>query len=109
MAMDEHLAQRLRSYLEGREGIVEKRMFGGSAFLLRGNMSVGVHKQDLMVRVGEAAFAALCGLPGARPMDFTGRPMKGWLTIAGDTLGDDATLRAWAERGLAFAATLPPK
>ena len=105
MTYDETLAGRVRDTVPG---LAEKRMFGGLAFLLSGNMAVGVHGDDLIVRVAPDDHAALLGEPGARPFDLTGRPMKGWLVVAGEAL-DDAALAAWIARGVAFAGSLPPK
>ncbi len=109
MAYDEDLADRLR-LLTGGENLTEKKMFGGLAFLLNGHMSVAVSGQGgLMVRVDPAETAALLNEPGAGPFEMRGRPMKGWLRVDAAALDDDPVLRAWAERGLAYARTLPPK
>ncbi len=105
MAYDEVLADRVRD-VSG--GLAEKKMFGGIAFLLAGNMAVGVHGDDLIVRVSRDDHAALLAEPGARPFDMTGKPMAGWLLVAGDVLDDDV-LRAWVDRGVAYAGSLPPK
>ena len=79
MAYDEGLAQRLRDYFFERENVVEKKMFGGLAFMVNGNMSVGVtNKGDLMVRVGKDGHDDALAQPHARPMDFTGRKMTGF-------------------------------
>ena len=77
MAYDEGLAERIRDTLSDLNDTTEMKMFGGLAFLLNGNMAVGIVKDDLMVRVGAEAHDDLLALPGARPMDFSGRPMKG--------------------------------
>jgi TfoX/Sxy family transcriptional regulator of competence genes len=84
-------------------------MFGGLAIMLDGNMAVGVSGNDLMVRTDPAQQDALLAEPGARPFDLTGRPMKGWLVVDADGLAEDADLRRWIERGVAFARSLPPK
>ena len=109
MAYDEGLAQRIRKLLEDRDEVVERRMFGGLAFLWRGNLCVGVVKEALMVRVGPAAHDEALSRPHARPMDFTGRPMKGLVYVAAPGLESDRALRAWLERGVWFAASLPAK
>jgi len=109
MAYDEGLAQRIRKLLEDRDEVVERRMFGGLAFLWRGNLCVGVVKEALMVRVGPAAHDEALSRPHARPMDFTGRPMKGLVYVAAPGLESDRALRAWLERGVGFAASLPAK
>lgn len=107
--MDEGLAQRIRERLEDQAGLSEKRMFGGVAFLVNGNMAVGVVKSELMVRVGPAAHAAALREPHARPMDFTKRPMKGFVFVSEEGCVDDRELGRWLERGVRFAASLPPK
>jgi len=109
MAHDEILAARLRALLEGNGAVVEKRMFGGVAFLVNGNMSVGVHKDWLIARLSTEAAAEALQRPGAKPMDITGRPMKGWLMIAPDGVANEESLRAWVDESVAFAASLPPK
>lgn len=109
MAYDERLAARLRSMLEGNGAVVEKRMFGGVAFLVNGNMSVGVHKDWLIARLSAEAAAEALSRPGAKVMDLTGRPMKGWLMVAPDGVPDEESLRAWVDESVAFAASLPPK
>jgi TfoX/Sxy family transcriptional regulator of competence genes len=106
---DEGLAQRIRELLDERADVSEKRMFGGVAFLVNGNMAVGVVKSELMVRVGPAAHAAALREPHARPMDFTKRPMKGFVFVAEAGVEEDAQLSGWVERGVRFAASLPPK
>ena len=109
MAFDEGLAHRIREHLAGEAGLTEKRMFGGIAFLVDGKMCVGVIGDDLIARVGADAGDAALARPGAGPMDFTGRPMKGWVTVAGDALDDDEVFAAWVDECRAFVATLPPK
>ncbi|NUP16907.1 MAG: TfoX/Sxy family protein [Streptomyces sp.] len=109
MAYDEGLAQRIRERLGAETGVSEKKMFGGIAFLLQGNMAVGVSGDDLMVRVGPDGTDAALARPGTRIFDMTGRPMRGWILVAGDSLTDDAVLGAWIDEGCAFAAGLPPK
>ncbi|MEU2913326.1 TfoX/Sxy family protein [Streptomyces massasporeus] len=109
MAYDEGLAERIRERLGTDPRIAEKRMFGGIAFLFQGNMAVGVTGDDLMVRVGPDATDAALARPGARIFDMTGRPMRGWVVIAGEAVAEDDALSAWVEDGQAFAASLPPK
>ena len=109
MAYDEGLAIRIREVLGGEPGLGEKRMFGGLAIMLDGNMAVGVSGDDLMVRTDPAQQDALLAEPGARPFDLTGRPTKGWLVVDADAVAEDADLRRWIERGVAFARSLPPK
>ena len=83
MAYDEGLAQRIRERLGAEPGVTEKRMFGGIAFLLHGNMAVGVSGDDLMVRVGPDRTDAALARPGTRLFDMTGRPMRGWILVGG--------------------------
>ncbi|MFJ5727056.1 TfoX/Sxy family protein [Streptomyces paradoxus] len=109
MAYDEGLAERIRERLGVDPGVTEKHMFGGIAFLYRGNMAVGVTGDDLMVRVGPDATDAALARPGARIFDMTGRPMRGWVVVEGTAVAEDDALGAWIDEGHAFAATLPPK
>ena len=108
MAYDEHLAERARSLLD-RPDVDERRMFGGIGYLVAGNMSVGVIGDDLIVRVDPDDAEAMLAEPGARPFDFTGRPMKGWLFVSPDATAEDEDLERWVRRGEEFAASLPPK
>jgi TfoX/Sxy family transcriptional regulator of competence genes len=109
MAFDEALADRIRDVLAARADVSERKMFGGIAFMVAGNMAVGVVGDDLMVRLdptdAERAFAE----PHARPMDFTGKPMKGMVFVdSGGTESDD-DLASWVDAGADFASSLPPK
>jgi TfoX/Sxy family transcriptional regulator of competence genes len=109
MAYDEGLAARIRELLIGERGLVEKKMFGGLAMMLHGNMAVGVHGDGLMVRADPAQQQALLAEPGARVFDMTGRPMKGWLVVDAAAVAEDADLRRWLQRGISYARTLPAK
>jgi hypothetical protein len=109
MAYDEGLATRVRDALGGQAGLDEKRMFGGLAFLVQGNMACGVRGDDLMVRVAADTAEALLAEPGARPADMAGRPMKGWLLVGPEGHAEDDDLRRWVGRGVAHASSLPPK
>ena len=109
MAYDEQLAERVRGVLAKREGLSERRLFGGLAFMLNGNMCCGLTADALMVRVGPDRFPEALDQPHARPMDFTGRPMKGMVYVDPAGYATDDDLAAWVGRGVAFAATLPPK
>jgi TfoX/Sxy family transcriptional regulator of competence genes len=109
MAYDENLAQRVRQALSGQDGVIEKKMFGGLAFMLHGNMSVGVEKDRLMVRVGPDRYDEALARPHARPMDFTGRPMKGFVYVPPAGIQSDAALQEWVQLGAEFALTLPRK
>jgi TfoX/Sxy family transcriptional regulator of competence genes len=109
MAYSEELAARIRALLDERSDVDEKKMFGGIAYLIAGNMACGVSGDDLMVRVDREESDELLAEPGARPFDMTGRPMRGWLLVAPEATADDAGLERWVRRGEAFAASLPPK
>lgn len=109
MAFDEGLATRVRDLVVGEDGLAEKKMFGGLALLLHGNMAVGVHGDGLIVRADPAAQDALLAEPGARLFDMTGRPMKGWLVVDPEGCAEDDDLRRWVARGIEHARSLPPK
>ncbi len=109
MAYDEGLAERMREALAEELGVVEKRMFGGIAFMVRGHMSAGIIKDEIMVRVGPDAYAALVRQKHARAMDFTGRPMVGYLFVGAAGVAEDGDLRRWIGHGVAFARSLPEK
>jgi TfoX/Sxy family transcriptional regulator of competence genes len=109
MAYDEDLAMRVREQLADQDAITEKEMFGGLAFLLAGNMSVGIRGSELMVRVGPEGAEEALGQAHARPFDMTGRPMKGWILVAEEGIASERGLAAWVARGVGFARSLPPK
>lgn len=109
MAYDEGLAQRLRENLADLPGIGEKKMFGGISFLLQGNMACGVIEDDLIVRVGPEGYEEALREEHARPFDFTGRTMKGWIMVGPEGYAEDDDLASWVERGVGFAGSLPPK
>jgi TfoX/Sxy family transcriptional regulator of competence genes len=109
MAFDESLAERVRGVLDTRSDVDERKMFGGIAFLVAGNMACGVMGDDLMVRMGPAEAGALEREPGARRFAMGERPMKGWLLVTPEATADDGDLEHWVRRGETFAASLPPK
>jgi len=109
MAYSEKLAERIRQQLHDETGVVDKKMFGGLAFLVNGNMSCGVVGEELMVRVGPDVYEAALAEPGAREMDFTGRPMKGMVYVSADDIRTAKRLAFWVEKGLKFAQSLPAK
>jgi len=109
MAYDEALADRVRTALSRRKGVVEKKMFGGICFMWRGHMTVGVAKKQLMVRVGKDKYDDLLAKKHAKPMDFTGKPLKGMLFIDPKGLRKDEELKLWVRRGCDFVKTLPEK
>ena len=109
MAYDEVLVERVRLQLASREGVSERRMFGGLCFMLHGNMALGIDKDRLMVRVGAEGYESALQRPHARSMDMTGRPMKGFVVVPPEGLQDCKDFRGWVERGVDFALSLPPK
>lgn len=109
MAYDEKLAGRIRAAVKGRQGITEKAMFGGVSFLSNGKMFCGVLKGDLVARVNPDESDALLKQRCVRPMDFTGRPMKGFLYIGPRGYKTVAQLNGWVNRTLHFVSTLPVK
>ena len=109
MAFDEKLADRVRKRLGKRAGLTEKKMFGGTAFLLRGNMCCGVHQDDLIVRLDPATTDTALSTPNTRRFDLTGRPMKGWILVEPKGLTTEPALGKWLDVGLEYAASLPPK
>src|SRR5262245_11768713 len=109
MAYDEKLAERVRAILAKRVDVVEKRMFGGIAFMVRGHMRCGIVASTLMVRLAPADADGLLSEPHVRPMDFTGRPMRGFLYVDPDGLKTAVMLRQWVERAEAYAEGQPVK
>lgn len=109
MAFDERLAERIRAVLAGHDAIREQRMFGGIAFMERGNMVVGITRDELMARVGADSVERYLGEAGAHPMRMGVRTMAGMLGVSPEGVATDEQLRTWIERCLAFTATLPPK
>lgn len=110
MAYDEDLAARIREQLSDQDGVSEKRMFGGLAFLLAGNMAVGLSGGgELMVRVGPEETERALAEPHTRLFDMTGRPMRGWILVVPEGIATKRALSGWVSRGLEFARTLPPK
>ena len=109
MAYDETLADRVRDVLAPRADVSERKMFGGIAFMVSGNMAVGVLGEELMVRLDPVDAEQALTEAGIRPMDFTGKPMKGMLFVdsAGTEADDD--LAGWVDAGADHAASLPPK
>jgi hypothetical protein len=108
MAYDERLATRLRSALAGT-ATSERKMFGGLAFLINGNLCCGIVGHRLMVRVGPRGHDAALREPHCRPMDFTGKPMKGMVFVEPAGFATDSSLTAWVQLGVDFASSLPAK
>jgi TfoX/Sxy family transcriptional regulator of competence genes len=109
MAYDEGLAERIRGVLDEQASVSEKRMFGGVAFLVRGHMSVGIVQDKLMIRVGPDSYERVLRERHARKMDFTGRPMKGFVYIVPSGYESDADLQRWINLGVSYVASLPAK
>ena len=105
---EDALALRIRRQLAGRKNVTEKRMFGGVCFLLRGNMLCGTAKQDFMFRVGKEQDAEALSRKGARPMDFTGKAMKGFVWVDPGSC-DARTLRTWIGLAEGYVGSLPAK
>ncbi len=106
MPYDESLVERIRPLLAHRDDVREQKMFGGLAFMVGDKMCVGVTNDDLMVRLGADDHDAALKRPHARPMDFTGRPMKGFVFVAPDGIKTQRQLQAWVDLALAYRATL---
>ncbi len=110
MAYDEDLADRIRALIAGEPDLTEKRMFGGLAFLIGGNMSVAASGQGgLMVRVDPEQTDALLDEPHAAPLVMRGRAMQGWLRVDPEGVSTSSQLEPWVARGVAYARSLPPK
>lgn len=109
MAYDEHLASRIRHAVGRSPGITEKRMFGGVCFLRHGLMFAGVSASSLMARVGKDLHADSLAREHVREMDFTGRPMAGYVFVDEPAIANEEQLRFWLNRCLEFVATLAPK
>jgi TfoX N-terminal domain len=109
MAFDEALAARIRKRVGKRAGLTEKQMFGGLAFLLNGNMCVGIHGNEMIVRLDPGDTDDALKDRHVRLFDLTGRPMKGWILVAPAGLRAPAALGRWIEVGLEYAASLPKK
>jgi TfoX/Sxy family transcriptional regulator of competence genes len=110
MAYDEDLANRIRELIAGEPDVTEKKMFGGLAFLVGGNMAVAASGQGgLMLRCDPEETDALLAKPHARPFEMRGREMQGWLRIDDEGVRTKRQLEPWVRRGVAFARSLPPK
>jgi hypothetical protein len=109
MAFDESLAARIRDLLSARKSVEEKKMFGGLAFFLRGNICVGVWKDSLIARLGPDEAEAALREPHVRPFDITGKAMSGWVLVGPRGVEEDDHLADWVGRALRFTLTLPAK
>ncbi len=109
MAYDERLATRVRVAVQKRAKAVEKKMFGGLCFTVKGNMACGVQDDRVVVRVGPEAYEKALERPGVAPMDFTGRPLKGFVYVDKTGMKDARSLAKWVDLGVAHATSLPTK
>ena len=109
MAYDAALAERIVRLLKGKRRIAQKQMFGGACFLLKGHMCCGVMRDRLVVRVGPEQYARLLRKRHVRPMDFTGRPLRGFVFVLPKGLQGQTALKVWIDRGLRYAESLPSK
>lgn len=109
MTFSEQLATRVRQVLPAETPVEEKKMFGGLAFLLGGHMGCGILGDRLMVRVTREEYEQTLSEPHVHVMDFTGRPMRGFIYVDADGIATDADLSRWVTRGMTVAASLPPR
>ncbi|MGB7806440.1 MAG: TfoX/Sxy family protein [Actinomycetota bacterium] len=110
MAYDEHLAARIRTLVGGEAGLTEKKMFGGLAFLIGGNMAVAASGQGgLLVRADPETAETLLASKGVQPMEMRGRQMQGWLRVDDDAVRTRRQLERWVRVGVGYAGTLPAK
>ncbi len=110
VAYDEDLANRIRELIAAEPGVTEKKMFGGLAFLINGNMSVSASgRGGLLLRVDPAETDALLSKPHAHPFEMRGRVMDGWLRVEAEGVGTKRQLKRWVARGVSYARSLPGK
>jgi len=109
MPFDEALGERVRTLLRGTHSLKEKRIFRGLAFMVNGHMCCGIVDKNLVVRTGPEQYEAAISKPHARPMDFTGRSMRGFVYVDPEGYRSTRDLKAWIQRGLHFVRSLPPK
>ncbi len=109
MAYSEELADRIRDVIGGRSGVSERKMFGGVAWMINGNMACGVIGEDLMIRLDPEQAERALAEEHVGPMEFTGRPMRGFVTVDAAGITDASELGRWVDAGADFAASLPAK
>jgi TfoX/Sxy family transcriptional regulator of competence genes len=109
MSHDEKLAAKVAGMLSRKKGVESKNMFGGVTWILAGNMFCGVVRDDLIARVGTDRYDEAIRVPHVRPMDFTGRPMKGYVFVGPGGLKTDAELRRWVDQSFEYVQTLPAR
>jgi len=108
MAYDEVLAKRIEGLIKGKKGFTHKEMFGGIAYLFNGNMCVGVHKNELIIRYDQGKTEEVTSQKNILPFDITGRPMKGWSLVNSEGVKGNG-LNKWFDLSLSYAKSLPPK
>lgn len=109
MAYDEAFAERVKAVLKSRRSVTEKKMFGGLCFMVNGNMACGVEKNKLVVRIGPDNYEKTLKQKHVRKMDFTGKPLKGFIYVMPAGLSRADSLKKWVDRGILFAQSLPKK
>jgi TfoX/Sxy family transcriptional regulator of competence genes len=109
MAFDEELGDRVRALFAGAPDVAERRMFGGLAFMVAGHMACGIIGDDLLVRVRREDHDGVLALPRVRPMDLTGRPMRGFVLVDAEEVAEDGDLATWVDRAVDVVGDLPPK
>jgi TfoX/Sxy family transcriptional regulator of competence genes len=109
MAYDEALAERVRDLIGARDAVTERKMFGGIAWMLHGNMAVGIVGEDLLVRIEPDETERTLAEPGVRPFEMGRSPSKGFVLVAAEITADDAALAQWVDAGADRAMALPPK
>ena len=109
MAYSEELAERIRDVIDARPGVTERKMFGGIAWMVNGNMACGIIGEDLMVRLDRDDAETALAEEHVGPMDFTGRPMRGFITVEAEGVETDTDLGRWVDAGADFAESLPSK
>ena len=109
MPYNQNIESRINKVTKGWKGIDSKKMFGGICCLLNGHMVCGVYKDFLILRLGEKEAAAAMQKPLVKAFDITGKPMKGWVMMAEEGIGDEVQIKGWLQKAKRFVASLPPK
>ena len=109
MAYDEKLAERLNKLVKNRKDFDQKKMFGGIAFMLNGNMCFGIHKDSLVIRTSQESANNSLKRKYVKPFDITGRPMKGWIMVSKEGIKTKESLDKWTSLAVDFVKTLPKK
>ncbi len=109
MAYDTELAERVRAIVGARQGLTERKMFGGIAWMVHGHMAYGVLGDEVIVRLSVEDSDRALAEPDTRAFDMTGRPMRGFVVVGGQSIAQDGELRGWVEAGADYASSLPLK